>query len=103
MKYVSLIAGIVAVGIEGLIFMSLMEIPPFSNGGSDIIWGLPFFGIVLFGFAIFGLAAALSARRNPAQKTKLAATGLLLSGLSLAIPILVLVLAVGRLLVSLAV
>ncbi len=100
MKYVSLIAGIVAIGIEVLVFMSLMEMPPFSNGGSDIIWALPFFGMVVFAVAIFGLATALSARRNPAQKTKLAAAGLLLNGLSLAIPILALVLAVGRLLVS---
>ena len=100
MKYVSLIAGIVALGIEILIFMSLMEMPPFRKGSSDIVWGLPFFGMLVFALAIFGLAAALSARRTPAHKTKLAAAGLLLNGLSLAIPILMLVFAVGRLLVS---
>ena len=103
MKYVSLIAGIVALGIEILVFMSLMEMPPFGKGSSDIIWGLPFFGLLVFALAIVGLATALSASRNPAQKTKLAAASLLLNGLSLAIPILVLVLAVGRFLVSLAV
>jgi hypothetical protein len=98
LKYVSLIAGIVALGIEVVVFMSLREMPPFRKGSSDIIWGLPFFGLLVFVLAIFGLAAALSAR--PAQKTKLAGAGLLLNGLSLAIPILALVLAVGRLLIS---
>jgi hypothetical protein len=100
LKYVSPIAGIVALGIEVLVFMSLMEMPPFRKGSSDIVWGLPFFGLLVFALAIFGLAAALSARRTPTQKTKLAAAGLLLNGLSLAIPMLMLVLAVGRLLVS---
>ena len=100
MKYVSPIVGIVALGIEVLVFMSLTEMPPFRKGSSDIVWGLPFFGLLVFALAIFGLAAALSARRIPAQKTKLSAAGLLLNGLSLAIPIFVLVLAIGRLLVS---
>ena len=80
--------------------MSLIEMPPFRKGSSDIVWGLPFFGLLVFALAIFGLGAAFGARRTPAQKTKLAAAGLLLNGLSLAIPILMLVLAVGRLLVS---
>jgi len=44
--------------------------------------------------------AALAVRRNPTRAGKLATAGLLLNGLSLVIPILVLVLAVGRLLIS---
>jgi hypothetical protein len=82
------------------LFLSLMEMPPFGKGGSDIIWGLPFFGSVVFAFAISGLLAALTVRRNPTRAGKLAAAGFLLNGLSLVIPILVLVLAVGRLLIS---
>jgi hypothetical protein len=100
LTYFSLITGIVALGTEVLVFLSLMEMRPFGKGGSDIIWGLPFFGLIVFALAISGLLAALNTRRHPAQKTKLAATGLLLNGLGLAIPILVLVLAVGRVLVS---
>jgi hypothetical protein len=100
LKYLSLIAGIVALGIEVLVFMSLMEMPPFRKGSSDIIWGLPFFGLLVFALAIFGLAAALRVRRNPTRAGKLATAAFLLNGLSLVIPILVLVLAVGRLLIS---
>jgi|SRR5437773_7375321 len=44
-----------------------MEMPPFGKGGSDIIWGLPFFGLVVFALATFGFLAALSARRNPTR------------------------------------
>lgn len=80
--------------------MSLMEMSPFGKGSSDIIWALPFFGMVVFALAICGLVAALNASPHPAQKTKLAAASLLLNGFGLAIPILVLILAVGRLLVS---
>jgi hypothetical protein len=100
LTFFSLITGIVALGTEVLVFMSLMEMPPFGKGGSDIIWGLPFFGLVVFALAISGLLAALAVRRRPTPAGKLATAGFLLNGLSLVIPILVLVLAVGRLLIS---
>jgi hypothetical protein len=102
LNYFSLITAIVALGIEVLIFLSLMEMRPFGKGGSDIIWGLPFFGLIVFALAICGFVAALSARRNHARGANLANIGLLLNGISLAIPILVLVLATGRLFVSAA-
>ncbi len=100
MTYFSLITAIVALATEVLVFLSLMEMPPFGKGGSDIVWGLPFFGFVIFALATSGFLAGLSARRRPTRAPKLATTGLLLNGISLAIPILVLVLAVGRLVVS---
>ena len=77
-----------------------MEVPPFGKGGSDIIWNLPLVGFVVLGLATSGLIAGLSARRNATRGEKMATVGLLLNGLSLAIPTLVLVLAVGRLFVS---
>jgi hypothetical protein len=76
-----------------------MEMPPFGKGGSDNIWALPFFGLLVFVLATFGFLAAISSGRTP-RAGKLATTGFLLNGLSLVIPLLVLVLAVGRLLVS---
>jgi len=100
LKYFSLVTAIVALGTEVLVFLSLMEMPPFSKGGSDIIWALPFFGLVVFALATFGFLAALSAKRSQTRAGKLATAGVLLNGLSLLIPTLVLVLAVGRLLVS---
>ena len=100
MTYFSLITAIVALGTEVLVFLSLMEMPPFGKGGSDIIWGLPFFGLVVLVLATSGLLAGLNARRNSIRGRKMATVGFLLNGLSLVIPILVLVLAVGRLVVS---
>ena len=95
-----MITAIVALGTEVLVFLSLMEMPPFGKGGSDIIWGLPFFGLVVLVLATSGLLAGLNARRNSIRSGKMATVGFLLNGLSLVIPILVLVLAVGRLVVS---
>jgi hypothetical protein len=77
-----------------------MEMPPFGKGGSDIIWALPFFGLVVFALATLGFVAAVSARRSPTRAGNLATAGILLNGLSLLIPTLVLVLAVGRLVIS---
>jgi len=77
-----------------------MEMPPFGKGGSDIIWALPFFGLVVFALATLGFLTALSARRNPTHTGKLATAGVLLNAISLLIPTLVLVLAVGRLVIS---
>ena len=88
-----------ALGIEVFVGLSLMEMPPFGKGGSDIIWALPFFTLVVFMLAMPGLLAALSSNRIPTRAGKFAMAGLALNGVSLAIPILLLVVAVGRLLV----
>ena len=77
-----------------------MEMPPFGKGGSDIVWALPFFALIIFVLAMPGLLAALSATRKPTRTAKFAMAGLALNGLTLAIPILLLVLGLGRLLVS---
>ena len=99
MTYFSLGSGILALGIEFFVGLSLMEMPPFGKGGSDIIWALPFFALVVFALAMPGLLAALSATRKPTRAGKFAMAGLALNGVTLAIPILLLVVAVGRLLV----
>jgi hypothetical protein len=98
--YFSLITGIIALGTEVLVFLSLMEIRPFSKGASDIIWALPFFGFVVFGLAVSGLISAVRVRGSAARGRKLVTAGLLMNGLSLAVPILVLMFGVGRLLIS---
>jgi hypothetical protein len=100
LRFFSVITGIVALGTEVLVFVSLMEMPPFGKGGSDIIWALPFFGLVVFALAAFGILAALRARGSPTPARNLATAGVLLNALSLLIPTVMLVLAVGRLLVS---
>ena len=99
MTYFSLGTGIVALGIEVFVGLSLMEMPPFGKGGSDIIWALPFFALLIFALAMPGLLAALSATRKPTRAGKFAMAGLAINGVSLAIPILLLVVAVGRLLI----
>jgi hypothetical protein len=98
--YFSLITGIIALGTEVLVFLSLMEIRPFSKGSSDIIWALPFFGFVVFGLGVSGLISAVRVRGSAARGRKLVTAGLLMNGLSLAVPILVLMFGVGRLLIS---
>ena len=100
MTYFALVSGILAQGIEVFVCLSLLEMPPFGKGGSDIIWALPFFALVIFALAMPGLLAALSASRKPTRADKFAMAGLAVNGVSLAIPILLLVMAVGRLLVS---
>jgi uncharacterized membrane protein len=100
LTYFPLVTAIVALGTEVLVFLSLMEMPPFGKGGSDIIWALPFFGLVVFALATLGFLTTLRARRNPTRAGKLATAGVLLNSLSLLIPTLVLVLAVGRLVIS---
>ena len=89
-----------ALGIEIFVGLSLMEMPPFGKGSSDIIWALPFFALVVFAVAMPGLLAALTATRKPTRTGRFAIAGLALNGVSLAIPILLLVVAAGRLLVS---
>ena len=100
MTYFSLGTGILALGIEGFVGLSLMEMPPFGKGGSDIVWALPFFALLIFAVAMPGLLVGLSATRKPTRVGKFARAGVALNGVSLAIPILLLVLAVGRVLVS---
>jgi hypothetical protein len=102
LTYFSLGTGILALGIEVFVCLSLMEMPPFGKGGSDIVWALPFFALVIFALAMPGLLAALSATRIPTRANKFAMAGLVLNGVTLAIPILLLVVAVGRVLVSTA-
>jgi hypothetical protein len=102
LTYFSLGSGILALGIEVFVGLSLMEMPPFGKGGSDIVWALPFFALVVFALAVPGLLAALSATRKPTRTGKFAMAGLALNEVSLAIPILLLAVAVGRLLVSTA-
>ena len=100
MTYFSLGSGILALAIEVFVALSLMEMPPFGKGGSDIIWALPFFALIIFALAMPGLLVALTATRQNTAAGKFAMAGLVLNALSLAIPILLLVAAVGRLLVS---
>ncbi len=100
MTYFSFGTGILSLGIEVFVGLSLLERPPFGKGSSDIIWALPFFALLIFALAMPGLLVALSANRIPTRAIKFAMAGLVLNGLSLAIPILLLVLAVGRVLVS---
>jgi len=95
-KYFPLLTGILALGIEVLVFLSLLEMPPFGKGGSDIIWGLPFFGLIILGLAIPGLTLAMSARSTLQGDRRLIIIGLIMNGLSLAAPILALVFGVGR-------
>jgi hypothetical protein len=95
-------SGILALGIEVFVGLSLMEMPPFGKGGSDIVWALPFFALIIFALAMPGLLAALSATRKPTRTRKFAIAGLALNAASLAFPILLLVVAVARLLVSTA-
>jgi hypothetical protein len=77
-----------------------MELPPFGKGGSDILWALPFFALIVFAVAIPGLLAGLSTMRILTRAGKLAVAGLVLNGVTFSIPILLLVMAVSRLLVS---
>jgi hypothetical protein len=102
LTYLSLGTGIVGLGIEGFVFLSLVEMPPFGKGGSDIVWALPFFVLIVFAVAMPGLLAGLSAIRIPTRAGKFAMAGLVLNGVTLSIPILLLLIAAGRLLVSAA-
>ena len=95
-KYFPLSAGILALGIETMVFLSLMELPPFGKGDSDIIWGLPFFGLIVLGLSISGLRTAMSAKRDPQSNGKLATAGMIMNGLGLAIPILLLLFGIIR-------
>ena len=97
MRYFSLGTGILALGIDVFVYLSLMEMPPFGKGSSDIVWALPFFALIIFALAIPGLLAALSATRIATRAGKFAMAGFVLNGVSLAVPILLLMMAVSRL------
>ena len=99
-RYFCLITGIAALGTEVLVFLSLMEMPPFGKGGSDIIWALPFFGLIVFALGISGLISAIRVTKDTKQGIRLAIAGLLMNSLSLAVPILVLMFGAGRLFIS---
>jgi len=99
LTYFSLGTGILALGIEGFVGLSLMEMPPFGKGGSDVVWAMLFFALLIFAVAMPGLLVSLSATRKLTRVDKFARAGVALNGVSLAIPILLLVLAVGRALV----
>jgi hypothetical protein len=102
LTYFSLGSGILALGIEVFVGLSLMEMPPFGKGGSDIVWALPFFALIIFALAMPGLLAALSATRKPTRTGKFAIAGLALSALALHFRSCYSWVAAGRLLVSTA-
>jgi len=89
-----------ALGIEVFVCLSLLEIPPFDKGGSEIVLALPFFALIIFALAMPGLLTGVSATRLPTPAGKFAVAGLVLNGVTLAIPILLLGIAVGRVIVS---
>jgi hypothetical protein len=62
--------------------------------------GLAFFSLIIFGPATPGLLAGLTAIAVPTRAAKFAMAGSVLNGITLAIPILLVVVAVGRLFVS---
>ena len=97
-KYVSVVTGLLALGIEVMVFLSPMEMPPFGKGSSDIIWGLPFFGLIVLSLAVPGFFAALTARKGSEDRGGLVAAALIANGLSLAIPALLLLLGLIRVL-----
>ena len=94
-QYFPLITGVFAIGVEVIVFLALMEIPPFGKGDSDIIWGLPCFFLVVLGFTVSGILSAITLK-NKAQSNSKLVVGLALNGLSLAIPILLLFFSVIR-------
>ena len=94
-KYVSFVTGFLAIGIEIFVFLALMELPPFHKGDSDILWGLPFFCIFVLGLAIPGLVMVLTLKKGRGTDGFIL-LGLILNGLSLAIPFLLILLAVIR-------
>jgi hypothetical protein len=69
--------------MEVSVGLSLMEMPPFGKGGSDIVWALPFFALIIFALAMPGLLAALSATRKPTRRGKFVIAGLVLNGVAL--------------------
>jgi len=99
-QYYPLISGAVALGIELFVYLSLMELPPFGEGDSDIIWGLPLFGLVVLVLTIPGLLMAIRAKNNPSYRSKIVRAGLIANGLGLAMPVLLFLFGIVRALVA---
>jgi len=98
MKYLPVVTGLLALAIELFALLSLLELPPFGKGGSDLIWGLPFVGLVVLVLAIAGLASSIGIRGRPDGDRRWTNAGLMLNGLSLALPILAILFGVCRVL-----
>jgi len=81
--YFSLMTGILALGTEVLVFLSLMEVPPFGKG-----------------LTIPGMMSAISGRSSLIRSGNLVTVGLLINAFALAIPILLLLFGVGRALLA---
>ncbi len=94
--YFALATGVLALGIETLVFLALMELPPFSKGASDIIWGVPCLCLLVAGLAGSGLLTVLAVKPRRPGAGRLAAAGLILNGLSLALPVLLLLAGIIR-------
>lgn len=95
-KYFSFVMGFLGIGIELLVFLALMEIPPFHKGDSDVIWAPPFFCLIVLGLTIPGLITAIALKKDPHGNNGITVLGLILNGLSLAIPFLLLLFGVIR-------
>jgi len=95
--YLPVFSGVVALVIDVFVFFSLMEWRPFGKGDSDMIWALPLFALIVLALTIPGLASALGALANPLRVRRVAITGVIANGVSLAIPMLFVVLAIDRL------
>ena len=95
-QYFPMVIGILAIGVEVIVFLALMEIPPFGKGDSDIIWGLPCFFLIVLALAISGILLAITLKNNRQPNNKLVVYGLALNGLSLAIPVLLLLFSIIR-------
>jgi hypothetical protein len=63
LTYFSLGSGILALGIEVFVGLSLMEMPPFGKGGSDIVWAFAVFRLDHFCASAAGVAG--SSQRDP--------------------------------------
>ena len=95
--YLPVFSGVLALIVELFVFLSLMEWPPFGKGDSDIIWALPLFALIVLALTIPGLASALGDLANPLRARRVAVTGVIADGVSLAIPMLFVVLGIARL------
>lgn len=96
----SLAAGIFALVTEVLVFMALMGIPPFGPGDDDVIWLLPFIGLLTLGLSAIGLGTAVLSRGEVTGVPAVRTASLIVNGISLAVPVILLLFAVVRALVS---
>lgn len=82
--------------VEVTVFLALMEKPPFGKGDSDIMWALPASCLIVVTVSTTGLLVALVPGTDPRPGSKPVIVGLILNGLSLAIPLVVLLLSIVR-------